>query len=99
MNGAATPRYILLAGVALLLVAAVVVVLTGERLGVGLAAVALLLAGVGLAGRVFTVRVALPAAEPPKRAVVIWNPKSGGGKAVSNNLADEAGRAGSSRSS
>ena len=84
------PRYILLAGFALLLVAAVVVVLTGERLGVGLVAVALLLAGVGLAGRVFTVRVALPAAEPPKRAIVIWNPKSGGGKAVSNNLADEA---------
>ena len=35
-------------------------------------------------------RVALPAAEPPKRAIVVWNPKSGGGKAVSNNLADEA---------
>jgi hypothetical protein len=84
------PRYILLAGFALLVVAAVVVVITGERLGVGLVAVALLLAGVGLAGRVFTARVALPAAEPPKRAVVIWNPKSGGGKAVSNNLADEA---------
>ena len=83
-------RYILLAGVVLFLVAAVVVVLTGERIGVGLVAVALLLASVGLAGRVFTVRVALPAAEPPKRAVVIWNPRSGGGKAVSNNLADEA---------
>ena len=83
-------RYILLASFALLLVAAIVVVLTGERLGVGLVAVALLLASVGLAGRVFTVRVALPAAEPPKRAIVVWNPKSGGGKAVSNNLADEA---------
>ena len=84
------PRYILLAGFALLVVAAVVVVITGERLGVGLVAIALLLASVGLAGRVFTARVALPAAEPPKRAVVIWNPKSGGGKAVTNNLADEA---------
>ena len=83
-------RYILLAGVVLFLVAAVVVVLTGERLGVGLVAVALLLASVGLAGRVFTVRVALPAAEPPKRAIVVWNPRSGGGKAVSNNLPDEA---------
>ena len=89
-SGVAIARYILLAGFALLLVAAIVVVLTGERLGVGLVAVALLLASVGLAGRVFTVRVALPPAEPPKRAVVIWNPKSGGGKAVSNNLADEA---------
>ena len=84
------PRYILLAGFALLVVAAIVVVLTGERLGVGLVAVALLLASVGLAGRVFKARVALPAAEPPKRAVVIWNPKSGGGKALTNNLADEA---------
>ena len=84
------PRYVLLVGFVLLIVAAVVVVITGERLGVGLAAVALLLAGVGLAGRVFTARVALPPAEPPKRAVVIWNPKSGGGKAVSNHLSDEA---------
>ena len=74
----------------LLLVAAVVVVLTGERIGVGLVAVALLLAGAGVAGRVFTVRVVLPAAEPPERAIVVWNPRSGGGKAVSNNLPDEA---------
>ena len=83
-------RYILLASFVLLLIAAIVVVLTGERFGVGLVAVALLFASVGLAGRVFTVRVALPKAEPPKRAIVVWNPKSGGGKAVSNNLADEA---------
>jgi len=64
-------RYILLASFALLLIAAIVVVLTGERFGVGLVAVALLFASVGLAGRVFTVRVALPAAKPPKRAVVV----------------------------
>jgi len=83
-------RHILLAGVVLFLVAAVVVVLTGERIGVGLAAVALLLAGAGVARRVFTVRVVLPAAEPPERAIVVWNPRSGGGKAVSNNLPGEA---------
>ena len=83
-------RHILLAGVVLFLVAAVVVVLTGERIGVGLAAVALLLAGAGVARRVFTVRVVLPAATPPERAIVVWNPRSGGGKAVSNNLPDEA---------
>ena len=83
-------RYVLLAGFALFVVAAVVVVLTGERLGVGLVAIALVLAGLGFAGRVFKVRVALPKAEPPTRAVVVWNPRSGGGKAVSNNLPDEA---------
>ena len=53
-------RHILLAGVVLFLVAAVVVVLTGERIGVGLAAVALLLAGAGVARSVFTVRVVAP---------------------------------------
>ena len=89
-DGAGTSDYILLAGFALLLIAAVVVILTGERFGVGLVAVGLLLASVGFAGRVFTARVVLPAAEPPKRAIVVWNPRSGGGKAVSNNLPDEA---------
>ena len=87
-------RHVLLVGVLLLLVGAVVVVLTGERVGVGLVAVALLLVSVALARRVFGVRVALPAADPPKRAIVIWNPKSGGGKAVSNHLADEARKRG-----
>jgi diacylglycerol kinase family enzyme len=83
-------RHLLLVGVLLLLVAAIVVVLTGERVGVGLVSVALLLVCVALARRVFSVRVLLPPADPPKRPVVIWNPKSGGGKAVSNHLADEA---------
>ncbi len=32
----------------------------------------------------------LPPAAPPKHAVVIWNPRSGGGKALRDNLADEA---------
>ena len=84
------PRQVLLAGVALLLVAGVVVVLTGERVGVGLVAVALLLVSVASARRAFTVHAVLPSANPPERAIVVWNPRSGGGKAVSNNLADEA---------
>ncbi len=87
-------RHVLLVSVLLLLVGAVVVVLTGERVGVGLVAVALLLVSVAMARRVFGVRVALPAADPPKRPIVIWNPKSGGGKAVSNHLADEARKRG-----
>ena len=87
-------RHVLLVSVLLLLVGAVVVVLTGERIGVGLVAVALLLVSVALARHVFGVRVELPAADPPKRPIVIWNPKSGGGKAVSNHLADEARKRG-----
>ena len=74
----------------LLLVAAVVVVVTGDRFGVGLAAVALLLASVSAARRAFRVHAVLPAADPPRRPIVVWNPRSGGGKAVSNNLADAA---------
>ena len=88
------PRQVLLVGVLLLVVGAVVVMLTGERVGIGLVAVALLLVSVALASHVFGVRVALPAAPPPRRAVVVWNPKSGGGKAVSNHLADEARKRG-----
>ena len=67
-------RHVLLVSVLLLVVGAIVVVLTGERVGVGLVAVALLLASVALARRVFSVRIALPPADPPARPVVIWNP-------------------------
>ncbi len=83
-------RLVLLATAALLLLAAVLVNLGGERFGVGLVAVGLLVVSVALAGRVFAVRAVLPSADAPKHAIVVWNAKSGGGKAVSNNLPDEA---------
>jgi diacylglycerol kinase family enzyme len=83
-------RHVLLAGVALLFVATVVVLATGDRFGVGLLAVALFLLSVAAGRRALAVHVALAGAEPPTRAIVVWNPRSGGGKAVSNNLADEA---------
>ena len=86
----APARHVLAAGVGLLLVAAVAVVVSGDRVGFGLAAVALLLVGVAIARPVFRAEATLQAAVPPKRAVVVWNPRSGGGKAVSNNLSDEA---------
>ena len=63
-------------------------------MGVGLVAVALFLVSVALARRVFNVRVVHPAADPPTRPIVIWNPRSGGGKAVSNHLPDEARKRG-----
>ena len=83
-------RHVLLIGAAILLFATVVVVLTGDRFGVGLVAVALFLVSVAAARRALTVHVALARAESPRRAIVVWNPRSGGGKAVSNNVAEEA---------
>ena len=83
-------RHVLLVGVALLLVATVVVEVTGDRFGVGLVAVALFLVSVAAARRALTVHALLARAEPPRRGIVVWNPRSGGGKAVSNNLAEEA---------
>src|SRR5579871_93614 len=83
-------RHVLAAGVALLLFAAVVVVLSGDRFGFGVAAIALLLLGVAIGKPVFRVDATLQAVAPPRRAVVLWNARSGGGKAISNNLADEA---------
>ena len=83
-------RHLFLAGVVLLLVATVVVVLTGDRFGVGLGALALFLVSVAAARRALTFHATLPRAEPPRHAIVVWNPRSGGGKAVSNNVAEEA---------
>jgi diacylglycerol kinase family enzyme len=55
---------------------------------------ALILAGlllsVAAARRVFTVHATLPEAPSPKRAVLFYNPKSGGGKAERFHVADEA---------
>ena len=86
----APARHVLAAGGGLLLVAAVVVVLSGDRYGFGLASVALLILGLAIGRTVFRVDATLQAAVPPSRAVVVWNPRSGGGKAVSNNLPDAA---------
>lgn len=83
-------RYAAAAGAAVLLVGAVVLVaLEGSVL-----ADVLILAGFALsiaaARTVFTVHAALPAAAAPKRAVLFYNPKSGGGKAERFEVAREA---------
>ena len=70
--------------------AAVVLLITeGQLLGDALVAGFLLLAVAG-AGAAFTPHAVLPAADPPRRAVLFYNPKSGGGKAERFHLADEA---------
>jgi diacylglycerol kinase family enzyme len=66
-----------------------VVVVEGIRLA-SLTALALLVIAIVAAKHAYSVHVHLPPASPPRHAVVVWNPKSGGGKALSNNLANEA---------
>jgi diacylglycerol kinase family enzyme len=46
--------------------------------------------GVACARMAFRVRVPLEPVPPPKRPVLFWNPRSGGGSAVRHHLADEA---------
>ena len=60
----------------------------------GVAGMVLVVVSVVLAKRAFSVHLHLPTAPRPERPVVVWNPKSGGGKALKNNLADEARKRG-----
>lgn len=76
------------------LAAALVVLLSDGVQWVGLIGLAVLGVAAVAGKRAFRVHVVHPAAVPPRRAVVVWNPKSGGGKAVANNLAEEARRRG-----
>lgn len=60
----------------------------------GLAALAVLVLLVVAARHAFSVHLALEPAAPPRRAVVVWNPKSGGGKALEHDVAGEARKRG-----
>jgi diacylglycerol kinase family enzyme len=59
-----------------------------------LAVLAAVAAAFAAARAVFAIRIDLPSAPPPTRAVVIWNPKSGGGKAEKAHLDVEARKRG-----
>ncbi len=77
--------------VAMVLAAGSIGLLVAEGLLLELAAAVVLVAVMALAGRrAFEPIPHLAPADPPRHPVVIWNPKSGGGKALSNNLAAEA---------
>lgn len=78
----------------LLLVAAIGLLLFDGVLAFGLAGVALLVLALPLGRRAFTAHVNLPRATPPSRPVMVWNPRSGGGKALEHHLADEARKRG-----
>lgn len=80
------------AGIAVAAIAAAVVLLLtrGENLLEGVLIVAGLALTVLTAKIAFRAKVELPTATPPRRAVLFYNPKSGGGKAEKFRLADEA---------
>jgi diacylglycerol kinase family enzyme len=81
----------LLVVVAIVLAAASVTLLVAGGLVVELVIAAVLVAIVAAAGRrAFEPLPQLQTVDPPLHPVVIWNPKSGGGKALSNDLAAEA---------
>jgi diacylglycerol kinase family enzyme len=77
-----------------LLVAAVTTVLVAGIRPAGLLGVLLVALSGPAATRAFSVHLTLPSAPRPTRAVVVYNVKSGGGKAISNHLADEARKRG-----
>jgi diacylglycerol kinase family enzyme len=83
-------RVAFLSAGAALLVTAIVLTFTGGLILASLLAIAFLAAALGLSRHIFAVRVRLPPAERPVRPVVIWNPRSGGGKALKADLATEA---------
>jgi diacylglycerol kinase family enzyme len=81
--------------VALLLLAGAVVLVVIERsLLENILVFALLGASLTSARLAFTVHVELPPAQRPKHPTLLYNPKSGGGKAERFHLADEATRRG-----
>ena len=88
--GAGPARLFGFAGSALVLAGGLVVLSGGGELGRFLVTVALLAAVAAAARQAFKVRVPLPDAPDPARAVLFFNPKSGGGKAEKFSLAAEA---------
>jgi diacylglycerol kinase family enzyme len=74
----------------LLLIAFGAVLVLGRVLVEAIVAVALFAVTATFAREAFRIRVPLPTAVAPTHPVVVWNPKSGGGKALSANLDVEA---------
>ena len=83
-------RTVLVVVAGLLLVAAVAVLVSGRVLDEVLVAFGLFALSTVAARRAFRTHVALPTADRPKRPVMIWNPRSGGGKAAAAHLDIEA---------
>ena len=85
-----TQRAMSFAAACVLLIGAFAAVLADEIRPGGLVGLVLLAIAVAASKGVFAVQVHLPSAPRPQRPIVVYNVKSGGGKAVKSNLADEA---------
>lgn len=83
-------RTVLLVIAALLVVVALILVLTGGLLWEGLVAIACLLGAVAAQKQAFALHVHLPKAPRPAHPMLVWNPRSGGGKAERADLATQA---------
>jgi diacylglycerol kinase family enzyme len=83
-------RLALLVGAVGLMALAVVAVLTGGLIIEGLVAIAALAGAVIAQRRAFATRVELSPVPRPSHPIVVWNPRSGDGKAVRANLPEEA---------
>ena len=89
-----SPRVVRWVVAGLLLAAAMAVVLVDGIRPAGLLGVLLVALSALAAKRAFAVHLRLPGAPRPTQAVVVYNVKSGGGKAVSSDLAEQAIRRG-----
>ncbi len=87
-RGVARVVGVIVAGIAL--VGAVVLIVAGGERWVDLLVVVGLVVSLGAASAAFTLHVDLPNATAPRRAVLFYNPRSGGGKAERFQLAKEA---------
>ena len=89
------PTRLILALIAALLVvgAILLVILEGSLLGNVIVVVAFV-AALACARTAFAVHVSLPPAQPPQHPVLLYNPRSGDGKAARFHLAEEAKRRG-----
>jgi diacylglycerol kinase family enzyme len=74
----------------LVIVGSLALAIAGDRVWQGLVVLAALAVSVMASKRAFATRGDLAPADPPRRAVLFMNPKSGGGKAERFSLADEA---------
>jgi diacylglycerol kinase family enzyme len=79
---------VIVAGIAL--VGAVTLIVAGGERWVDLLVVVGLLVSLAAASAAFTIHVDLPSAQAPRRPVLFFNPRSGGGKAERFQLAKEA---------
>lgn len=84
------PRVTLLVLAGCLATASLVMVLTGRLVMEGLVTIAALLGAIAAGREAFALRVRLPPSPRPKHAIMVWNPRSGGGTATRVNLAAEA---------